>query len=162
MTSQSQAATLLSPSALKNRRLYKPGQAGEPIPRHHSAVCCPPHPEEREPLQIPSRGKGTQWVPESQAGVDETGSNNWSGGLPQFNPLLWKTSSKTNAAVEYLPPVAERKARNLQNFFPLLHLLEEEAALEPKEEAVEEPLPDDCLDGLYNCLFNGVLGEKLQ
>ena len=39
-----------------------------------------------------------------------------------------------SATLECLPPVAEKGARNLQNFFPFLCLLEEKEVLQPVEE----------------------------
>ena len=52
-----------------------------------------------------------------------------------------KNLHHTSAALECLPPVAERKTRNLQNFFPSLHLLEEEVL----EQVEKEPFPDEVL-----------------
>ena len=75
-------------------------------------------------------------------------SGNPSGGLPQPNPLLLKTSRKTNATLVYLSPAEERAAKNLQNFFPLPRLPEEEA-LDPEEEADDESLLDNCLNGWW-------------
>ena len=83
---------------------------------------------------------------QATGGGGKTGQDNQSEGPPSSKPPLRKNSRNANAALEYLQPVAEREARNLQNFFSLLGLLEEEEVLEPEEGAEKEPLFGDCLD----------------
>ena len=53
-------------------------------------------------------------------------------------------SSALQKLQECLPPAAERKTRHLQNFFPFLNLLEEEAEV-VLQLAKEEPLPEEDL-----------------
>ena len=58
-----------------------------------------------------------------------------------------------NATLRHLLPVAKREARNLQNFFPLAHLLEEVEALDTEvhfmDDTLEEADGSDSLeDGL--------------
>ena len=50
---------------------------------------------------------------------------------------------KSNDVRVHLPPVAVKEASNLQNFFPLPRLEEEEEALALAEGAEDAPQPDD-------------------
>ena len=52
---------------------------------------------------------------------------------PPSSPLLWRNARNFNATLEYLPPAVVSKAWNLQNFFPFMHLLEEEKVVELDE-----------------------------
>ena len=69
---------------------------------------------------------------------------------PPYSPLLHGNSKNTNATLECLPLAAERRTRNLQNFFPSLRLLEEER--EENLKLVEEDLDDWGSKHLVDCL----------
>ena len=55
-----------------------------------------------------------------------------SGGLAPSRPLLCRNSRNSNAALEYLLPADEWKARNLQKYFTLQHLPEQEGVPFPE------------------------------
>ena len=71
--------------------------------------------------------------------------SNWNGELPLPSYMHRKNSRNRDANLENLPPAVERKVRNLQNFFPLPRLPEEEEGLEDDKEA-EAPLPEASWD----------------
>ena len=130
-------ATHLSPSGPETDYFKTMDLDNLQSPRHLSPASCSHPPEVPELVQTPSCRKGTPKVPKSQVKSGEMEPSNQSG----EPPTRCKNSKNHDAALEHFPSAAEREARNLQNLFPIPHLLEKEEALEDdKELEIEVPL----------------------
>ena len=108
----------------------------------------------------PRHKKGTCEDPKTQVEGGGTESDKQSEKLPPSNPQLHRNSRMPNATLEHLLLAAEEEARNLQNFFPLLHLPKEGGVLEPTKDVDEEPFPADYLEDWGTGVFTELRQSK--